>query len=189
MPFEPVSNAARTPRAPANTANAAAVHHSSECRRWRRSPYRQLAMSTLRIPLARSSSSPRSVRAKPRTEPAPRDSAASAMRSHSSTASQRSSIGTRFHWPQGLQTTQSRPFEESNAIRRPTAKCGTSAFLPSDLSQRRQCEYTVFADRESRNVQLEMRGARAAPYVLYETAVTARVGHHNPMRGSSSLEN
>jgi hypothetical protein len=35
----------------------------------------------------------------------------------------------------------------------------------------------------------EMRGARAAPYVLYETAVTARVGHHNPVRGSSSLEN
>src|SRR5687767_8281519 len=62
-------------------------------------------------------------------------------RSHSSMASHRSSRGERFQRSQVRHTTQRRPFEESNASRRPTGKCSIASLAPSGEWQKRQVLY------------------------------------------------
>src|SRR5580765_4813574 len=60
--------------------------------------------------------------------------------SHSSMASQRSSIGVRFQrWQMG-HTTQSRPFAASKAKRTPTRQLLIVAFAPNAPQQKRQWE-------------------------------------------------
>src|SRR5689334_3453305 len=66
-------------------------------------------------------------------------------RSQSSIASQRSSMGERFHREQLPQMTHSRPFSGSKARRRPTGKSSTTSFVPSDSLQNRQVLYMTAA--------------------------------------------
>jgi len=57
------------------------------------------------------------------------------VRSHSSTASQRSSIGERFHRSHARQMTHRRPPRASNARRLPTGNDSMASFAPSALLQ------------------------------------------------------
>ena len=79
-------------------------------------------------------------------------------RSHSSTASQRSSSGVRFQRLHDPHTTHSRPFSASNASRRPTGKCSMLSFSPSREPQKMQVEY--MRDDEDENAPA---GERPAP--------------------------
>ena len=68
-------------------------------------------------------------------------SAVSERRAQSSSASHRSSNGQRFHRPHRGHTAHIRPRARSKAIRRPTGKCSSARFLPSDEGQKRQFVY------------------------------------------------
>ena len=64
-------------------------------------------------------------------------------RSQSSTDSHRSSKGVRFQRWHLVHTTQSRPFEVSKAIRRPTGKLSSTSFEPRGFLQKMQVVYKV----------------------------------------------
>ena len=66
------------------------------------------------------------------------------IRSHASTASQRSSSGVRFQRSHFRHTTQSRPRASSNASRRPTGKVSTTSLVPRGLVQKMHLLYMAF---------------------------------------------